>query len=77
MEVDKASESLGYKIRHATLEKLPWMLIIGPREAQNGTVSVRYRGGVERKGVALDEFVTEALAAVDSRTAEVAPPAGG
>ncbi|HVE93050.1 MAG TPA: threonine--tRNA ligase [Actinomycetota bacterium] len=77
VEVDRATESLGYKIRRATLEKLPWMLIVGPREAQSGTVSVRYRGGAERKGVALEEFAHEAATAVASRAVEAGVPSGG
>ncbi len=42
--VDTRAEKIGYKIREARLEKLPYMLIIGANEAQNGTVSVRKRG---------------------------------
>ena len=44
VEIDKRAEKIGYKIREARLEKLPYMLIIGANEAENGTVSVRKRG---------------------------------
>jgi threonyl-tRNA synthetase len=43
-ESDVRNEKLGYKIREAQLEKLPYMLIVGDNEAQAGTVSVRKRG---------------------------------
>jgi threonyl-tRNA synthetase len=43
VEVDERSESVGRKIRDAELRKIPYMLIVGPREAENGEVSVRLR----------------------------------
>jgi threonyl-tRNA synthetase len=43
VEVDEQSESVGRKIRDAELRKIPYMLIVGPREAENGEVSVRLR----------------------------------
>ncbi|ALS26808.1 threonine--tRNA ligase [Paenibacillus cisolokensis] len=44
VEADLRNEKLGYKIREAQLEKVPYMLVVGDNEAQNGTVSVRKRG---------------------------------
>ena len=46
-ESDLRSEKLGYKIREAQLQKIPYMLVIGDRDMENGTVSVRTRGGVD------------------------------
>jgi len=43
-ELDTRSESLGYKLRDAQLQKMPYMLVIGDKEAESGTVSVRKRG---------------------------------
>ncbi|HOJ36110.1 MAG TPA: threonine--tRNA ligase, partial [Clostridiales bacterium] len=43
-ELDTRSESLGYKLRDAQLQKIPYMLVIGDKEAESGTVSVRKRG---------------------------------
>jgi len=43
VEVDDSNEKLGYKIRQAQLEKIPYMLIVGSREAEEGSVSVRDR----------------------------------
>jgi threonyl-tRNA synthetase len=56
-QADLRNEKLGYKIREAQLQKIPYMLIIGDQEVANRTVSVRLRNGTELKGVALDEFV--------------------
>lgn len=44
VEIDERSEKIGYKIREAQLQKIPYMLIIGDKEAESGTVSVRRRG---------------------------------
>ena len=44
VEIDARSEKIGYKIREARLEKLPYMLIVGDKEAEEGNVSVRMRG---------------------------------
>ena len=51
-ESDLRSEKLGYKIREAQLQKIPYMLVIGDRDMENGTVSVRTRGGVDLGDVA-------------------------
>ena len=55
-ELDDRSESANYKIRAAQLEKIPYMLVIGDREVENGTVSVRTRDGKVMGGMKLDEF---------------------
>lgn len=54
VESDFRAEKVGYKIRQAQLEKVPYMLIIGENEIANGTVSVRKRNGEEIKDVKLD-----------------------
>ena len=45
VEVDHRNEKIGYKIREAQLEKLPYMLIVGDKEAESGEVAVRSRAG--------------------------------
>ena len=56
VEGDYRSEKLGYKIRDAQMQKIPYMLVVGDKEAESGTVAVRSRGGDE--GVmALDDFI--------------------
>ena len=57
VESDLRNEKIGYKIREARLEKVPYMLILGDREADTGTVAVRHREDGDRGTVSLDEFV--------------------
>ena len=45
VEVDERQEKIGYKIREAQLQKIPYMLVVGDKEAAEGTVSVRSRAG--------------------------------
>jgi len=71
VDVDDANETMQYKVRRGTLEKVPWMLIVGPKEIESATVSVRTRGGNDRRGVPLDEFITEAKGAIASKTLDV------
>ena len=58
-EVDLRSEKLGYKIREAQMQKLPYMLVVGDKEAEAGTVSVRTRGGVDLGAMPVDEFIAK------------------
>jgi threonyl-tRNA synthetase len=67
VDVDDANETMQYKVRRGTLEKIPWLLVVGPKEVESGTVSVRTRDGTDRRGVAIDEFVASAREAVTSR----------
>ncbi len=60
-EVDARNEKIGYKIRQAQLEKVPYMLVVGEKEAEEGKVAVRTRGGVDLGAVTVDEFLTRAL----------------
>ena len=67
-EVDARSEKLGYKLREAQLEKLPYMLVVGDKEAEEGTVSVRQRGVGDVGSSAVDEFINMALKKVADKT---------
>ncbi len=60
-EVDSRSETVGYKIRAAQLEKVPYMLIIGDKEVENNVVAVRRRGGVVMGEMSLMEFAEKVL----------------
>ncbi len=60
-EVDARSETVGYKIRSAQLEKVPYMLIIGDKEVENGVVAVRRRGGVVLGEMSFGEFADKVL----------------
>ena len=57
VETDLRNEKIGYKIREAQMQKLPYMLVVGDKEAENGTVSVRTRGGVDLGAMPLDAFL--------------------
>lgn len=58
-EVDSRAEKIGYKIREAQLEKIPYMVIVGEKEEQEGTVSVRARKEGDAGTKNLDEFIAE------------------
>ena len=64
-----ASEKIGYKIREAQLQKVPYMLVIGDREAAEGTVAVRSRTGGDQGSSALDAFVHAAQAEIRTKGA--------
>ena len=61
--VDERNEKLGYKIRDAQLQKIPYMLVVGAREAEAGTVAVRLRTGEDRGAQPVAEFVAAAVTA--------------
>ena len=56
VEVDGRNEKIGKKIREATMEKIPYMLVVGDRDMENGTVSVRHRTGEDLGAMSLEEF---------------------
>jgi threonyl-tRNA synthetase len=57
VESDLRNEKIGYKIREARLEKVPYMLILGDKEADTGTVALRHREDGDRGIVSLEDFV--------------------
>jgi len=65
--VDDRQEKIGFKIREAQLQKIPYMLVVGDREAAEGTVSVRLRSGGDQGGRPVDAFITAALEEARSR----------
>jgi threonyl-tRNA synthetase len=69
VEVDDSADTMGAKIRKHQLAKVPYQLIVGDTEADEGTVAVRPRVGDQRKGVALSDFVDQLLAEVTSKGA--------
>jgi threonyl-tRNA synthetase len=60
VELDERQEKIGYKIREAQLQKVPYMLVIGDREAAEGTVSVRTRAGGDQGASPVDGFIASA-----------------
>jgi len=71
VEVDDSNETMQYKVRRGTLEKVPWLLIYGEREYVGGTVSVRTRGGADRRGQDLEKVIEEMRTAVASKKLDV------
>ena len=61
IDVDTRSEKLGYKLREAQLEKIPYMLVIGDKEAEEGTVSVRKRGQGDIGSMTIADFAALAV----------------
>ena len=70
-EVDTRSEKLGYKIREAQLQKIPYMLVVGDRDMENGTVSVRTRKGDDLGAMTPAEFTAKCLMEIASKSKEV------
>ena len=70
-ETDCRSEKLGYKIREAQMQKIPYMLVIGDRDMENGTVSVRTRKGDDLGAMTPDEFIAKCLMEIATKSKEV------
>ena len=71
MEVDHRSEKIGKKIREATMEKIPYMIVVGDRDMENNTVSVRLRTGEDLGAMSLVDFTAKLKAVVDSKSLEL------
>ena len=67
VEVDYRNEKIGKKIREATLEKVPYMLVVGDRDMENGTVSPRHRSGEDLGAMSFDEFAALLKEVVDTK----------
>ena len=67
VELDARNEKIGYKIRQARNERIPYMLVIGDREAEAGQVAVRKRGEGEMGDMALEDLLSMAQAQVESK----------
>ena len=70
-EVDNRNEKIGYKIREAQLEKVPYMLILGDKEVENGVVSVRHRKNGDLGQMDINELLKIMLADVKNKNLEV------
>ena len=58
-EIDLRNEKIGYKIREAQMQKIPYMLVVGDKEAESGSVAVRTRTGEDLGAMPLDEFLAK------------------
>ncbi len=67
VEIDDSDDRMQKKIRNAQLQKVPFMLIAGDRDVEEGAVSFRYRSGEQDNGVSVEEAVTRVVDAVERR----------
>ena len=70
-EDDCRSEKLGYKIREAQMQKIPYMLVVGDRDMENGTVSVRTRKGEDLGAMTMDAFLSKCLSEIASKSKDI------
>ena len=66
-ESDLRSEKLGYKIREAQMQRIPYMLVVGDRDIENGTVSVRTRGGEDLGAMKPEDFMAKCLHEIETK----------
>ena len=67
VETDLRSEKIGYKIREAQLEKIPYMLVVGDKEQESGEVAVRARQGRDIGTMKLEEFIKKVLQDIETK----------
>ena len=72
VDLDDRQEKIGYKIREAQLQKVPYMLVVGDRESAEGTVSVRTRLGGDQGAASVDQFLSSARAEIARKGKEEA-----
>ena len=70
-EVDCRSEKLGYKIREAQMQKIPYMLVVGDRDMENGTVSVRTRKGDDLGAMTMEAFIAKCRDEIASKAKDI------
>jgi threonyl-tRNA synthetase len=71
VEVDDSDNTMGAKIRHHQMQKVPYMLIVGDDEASAGSVSVRRRTGEETRGITADDFAAQLATEITERRLEL------
>ena len=64
---DLRNEKIGFKIRQHTIERVPYLLVVGDREAESDTVAVRTRGGKDLGSMSVDAFVAGITTEIASR----------
>ncbi len=66
-EVDGRSEKIGYKIREAKMEKVPYVLVVGDKEAEENTVNVNKRGAEDKETVSVDCFIASIIGEIENK----------
>ncbi len=67
VEIDDRSEKLGYKLREAQLEKVPYMLVVGDKDIENNVVAVRSRKEGDKGTMSVDEFIAMATEEIETK----------
>ena len=67
-QADTRNEKMGYKIREAQLQKIPYMLVVGDKEAEAGTISLRSRKNGDEGTMSAEEFISRTREEIDSRS---------
>jgi threonyl-tRNA synthetase len=65
VELDDRNEKIGYKIREAQVQKIPYMLVIGEKEVAEGSLSVRRRGVGDEGSMSVDAFIEKIRAEIN------------
>ena len=68
VEVDSRSESMQSKIRDAQMQKVPYMLVVGDREASENTVAVRQRSEQKQEVLKIEEFISQINKTIESKS---------
>jgi len=71
VESDMRNEKIGYKIREAQMQKVPYMIVIGEKEMKDKTVSVRSRKGGDMGAMALDDFISKLKDEIDKKISDI------
>jgi threonyl-tRNA synthetase len=67
VEIDSSVERMQAKIRNAQMQKIPYMLVVGDREQEQGAVAVRLRSGEDLKTKSVEEFLSIAREAIEQK----------
>ncbi|MDD5011443.1 MAG: His/Gly/Thr/Pro-type tRNA ligase C-terminal domain-containing protein, partial [Phycisphaerae bacterium] len=70
-EVDMSNEKVGAKIIRAHNDRLAYMLVVGPKEAETQSVNVRMRGSNENKSVGIEQFIAAAREKIKTKTSDL------
>ena len=74
VDLDDRQEKIGYKIREAQLQKVPYMLVVGDRESAERTVSVRTRTGGDQGASSVSDFLAKAQEEIETKGPAVRRP---
>jgi len=68
VQIDDSDEKLGKKIRQTQMEKIPYMLVVGDKEVESGTLAVRSRKEGELGELTVDEFIAKIKNEIDTKS---------